>query len=133
LEVYAYNFFPLPSATQIQFSLQSPQLTSLPLVVLIVFIDGFIKPETPGSLREPAQTYLFPSNWLTLPISFGLLMSPWGGHAVFPNIYRDMRHPQKYKKALTVTFTFTVYSSFPLFLMNPSPNPHSPPSLTLPL
>ncbi|KAF4633213.1 hypothetical protein G7Y89_g4909 [Cudoniella acicularis] len=77
------------------------------IVVLIVFIDGFIKPHTPGSLREPAATYLFPSNWLTLPLSFGLLMSPWGGHSVFPNIYRDMRHPYKFKKSIKVTFTFT--------------------------
>jgi hypothetical protein len=78
------------------------------LVVLIVFVDGFIKPYTPGSLREPAETFLFPSNWLTLPLSFGLLMSPWGGHSVFPNIYRDMRHPHKFPKAVKVTFTFTV-------------------------
>ncbi|TVY65733.1 Vacuolar amino acid transporter [Lachnellula suecica] len=76
-------------------------------IVLIVFVDGFIKPHTPGSLREPATTYLFPSNWLTLPLSFGLLMSPWGGHSVFPNIYRDMRHPLKFKRAVKVTFTFT--------------------------
>jgi vesicular inhibitory amino acid transporter len=81
------------------------------VVVLIVFVDGFIKPHTPGSLREPATTYLFPSNWLTLPLSFGLLMSPWGGHSVFPNIYRDMRHPQKFKRAVKVTFSFTVSSS----------------------
>ncbi|TAQ85639.1 hypothetical protein B7494_g6038 [Chlorociboria aeruginascens] len=76
-------------------------------VVLIIFIDGFIKPHAPGSLREPAQTYLFPSNWLTLPLSFGLIMSLWGGHSVFPNIYRDMRHPSKFKKAVEVTFSFT--------------------------
>ncbi|KAH7321565.1 transmembrane amino acid transporter protein-domain-containing protein [Rhexocercosporidium sp. MPI-PUGE-AT-0058] len=76
-------------------------------IVSIVFIDGFYKPSTPGSLREPAKTYLFPSNWLTLPLSFGLLMSPWGGHSVFPNIYRDMRHPQKFGRAIKVTFTFT--------------------------
>ncbi|KAE8447382.1 hypothetical protein EG329_010796 [Mollisiaceae sp. DMI_Dod_QoI] len=76
-------------------------------IVSIVFADGFIKPHTPGSLREPAETYLFPSNWLTLPLSFGLLMSPWGGHSVFPNIYRDMRHPYKFQKAVKITFTFT--------------------------
>ncbi|PBP23887.1 transmembrane amino acid transporter [Diplocarpon rosae] len=76
-------------------------------VVSIVFIDGFYKPHAPGSLREPAKTYLFPNNWLTLPLSFGLLMSPWGGHSVFPNIYRDMRHPHKFKRAVKVTFTFT--------------------------
>lgn len=76
-------------------------------IVLIVFIDGFIKPHTPGSLREPATTYLTPQNWLTLPLSFGLLMSPWGGHSVFPSIYRDMRHPHKFHRAVKVTFTFT--------------------------
>jgi vesicular inhibitory amino acid transporter len=75
--------------------------------VIIVFVDGFIKPHTPGSLREPAATYLFPSNWLTIPLSFGLLMSPWGGHSVFPNIYRDMRHPHKFPKAIKTTFSFT--------------------------
>lgn len=55
-------------------------------VVLIVIVDGFFKQNTPGSLVEPAVTYLFPANWLTLPLSFGLLMSPWGGHGVFPNV-----------------------------------------------
>ncbi|KUI54326.1 Vacuolar amino acid transporter 1 [Cytospora mali] len=76
-------------------------------IVSIVIIDGFIKPHTPGSLLEPAATYLFPANWLTLPLSFGLLMSPWGGHGVFPNIYRDMRHPHKYGRAVRITFSFT--------------------------
>ena len=44
---------------------------------------------------------------MTLPLSFGLFMSPWGGHSVFPNIYRDMRHPAKYGQALTYTYNFT--------------------------
>jgi solute carrier family 32 (vesicular inhibitory amino acid transporter) len=56
------------------------------LVGLIVILDGLLKRTTPGSLIEPAATYLFPSNWLTLPLSFGLLMSPWGGHSIFPNV-----------------------------------------------
>lgn len=42
--------------------------------MILVFVDGFSKEHTPGSLREPAATYLFPSNWLTLPLSLGLLM-----------------------------------------------------------
>ncbi|KAK5629814.1 hypothetical protein RRF57_005529 [Xylaria bambusicola] len=75
---------------------------------IIVILDGLLKQTTPGSLIEPAITYLFPANWLTLPLSFGLLMSPWGGHSVFPNIYRDMRHPYKYKKALGYTWSFTL-------------------------
>lgn len=76
-------------------------------LVGIVIIDGLIKPHSPGSLREPARTYLFPEHWSTLPLSFGLLMSPWGGHSVFPSIYRDMRHPQKYGKSLWYTYSFT--------------------------
>lgn len=34
-------------------------------------------------------------------------MSPWGGHSVFPNIYRDMRHPYKYRRAVDITYFFT--------------------------
>lgn len=34
-------------------------------------------------------------------------MSPWGGHSVFPNIYRDMRHPYKYHHAVDITYAFT--------------------------
>ncbi|KAK8049259.1 Vacuolar amino acid transporter 1 [Apiospora phragmitis] len=76
-------------------------------IAIIVIVDGLLKPITPGSLIQPAITYIFPEDWLTLPLSFGLLMSPWGGHSVFPNIYRDMRHPYRYKEAVTITFTFT--------------------------
>jgi vesicular inhibitory amino acid transporter len=54
--------------------------------VVILVLDGLIKPTAPGSLIEPAKTYMFPANWLTLPLAFGLLMSPWGGHSVFPNV-----------------------------------------------
>lgn len=75
--------------------------------MVCVVVDGFIKPHQPGSLREPAKTYLFPENWATLPLSLGLLMSPWGGHSVFPNIYRDMRHPYKYNRGVNITYAFT--------------------------
>jgi vesicular inhibitory amino acid transporter len=34
-------------------------------------------------------------------------MSPWGGHSVFPNIYRDMRHPYKYRRGVDITYLFT--------------------------
>ncbi len=46
-------------------------------VVSILLLDGLIKPNSPGSLIEPAKTYMFPENWWALPLSFGLLMSPW--------------------------------------------------------
>ena len=76
-------------------------------IVLAVVVDGIIKPNAPGSLRSPMPQHLFPTNWGTLPLSFGLLMSPWGGHSVFPNIYRDMRHPYKYRRGVDITYSFT--------------------------
>jgi vesicular inhibitory amino acid transporter len=76
-------------------------------VTIAVWVDGLVKPTTPGSIIQPATQYLFPSNWLTIPLSFGLLMSPWGGHSVFPNIYRDMRHPYKYRRGVDITYIFT--------------------------
>ncbi|KAL1886368.1 hypothetical protein Plec18167_000298 [Paecilomyces lecythidis] len=82
-------------------------IVSCTSIVLIVIVDGLLKPRSPGSLLEPARTSVFPENWATLPLSFGLIMSPWGGHGVFPNIYRDMRHPQKYGKSLRTTYFFT--------------------------
>ncbi|KAF2158074.1 hypothetical protein K461DRAFT_29404 [Myriangium duriaei CBS 260.36] len=82
-------------------------IVSCTLIVLAVFVDGLIKPDAPGSLRNPMPTYLFPENWALVPVSLGLLMSPWGGHGVFPNIYRDMRHPYKYRGAVNVTYVIT--------------------------
>lgn len=78
-------------------------------IVVAVFVDGIIKPHALGSLREPATTYAFPLDWRTLPLAFGLLMAPWGGHSVFPNIYRDMRHPKKYTRAVNITYVFTYF------------------------
>ena len=34
-------------------------------------------------------------------------MSPWGGHGVFPSIYRDMRHPFRYRTGVNITYVFT--------------------------
>ncbi|KAE8359981.1 transmembrane amino acid transporter protein-domain-containing protein [Aspergillus caelatus] len=76
-------------------------------IIILICLDGLLKPNGPGSLHEPAKTSLFPNNWRTVPLSFGLIMSPWGGHGVFPNIYRDMRHPSKYGKSLWATYLFT--------------------------
>lgn len=76
-------------------------------IIILVFVDGLLKAHPPGSLRQPATTHLLPATWSTLPLSFGLLMSPWSGHSVFPNIYRDMRHPHKYPKAVNNTYIFT--------------------------
>lgn len=76
-------------------------------IVTIIFADSLIKPHTPGSVREPARTYAFPEDIKTIPLSLGLFMAPWGGHSVFPAVYKDMRHPQKYGRALKYTYIFT--------------------------
>jgi len=76
-------------------------------IIIIVFVDGLIKPQKPGSLREVSKTYPFPEDWRTIPLSLGLFMAPWGGHSVFPAIYKDMRHPQKYGRAVKYTYLFT--------------------------
>lgn len=76
-------------------------------LIVIVFFDGLYKPEAPGSLWSPEKTHLFPTNWMAVPLSIGIFMAPWGGHAVFPNIYRDMRHPQKYEGALKQVYKIT--------------------------
>ena len=44
------------------------------VVVILIFVDGALKAHSPGSLRDPAPTSLFPQRWSTLPLSFGLLM-----------------------------------------------------------
>ncbi|KHN97674.1 Amino acid transporter, transmembrane [Metarhizium album ARSEF 1941] len=74
-------------------------------IVCIVLVDGLVKQHSPGSLWEPATTYLLPSNWLSLPLAYGLMASPWGAHSVFPSIYRDMRHPRKWNKGVNITFS----------------------------
>ncbi|KAL9012630.1 MAG: hypothetical protein Q9173_002621 [Seirophora scorigena] len=43
-------------------------------IVILVSINGLMKGHFPGSLREPAPTHLFPDQWSTLPLSFGLFM-----------------------------------------------------------
>ena len=40
-------------------------------------------------------------------VDANLKSAPWGGHSVFPNIYRDMRHPYKYRKGVKITYSFT--------------------------
>lgn len=78
-------------------------------LVVIVFVDGLLKSTSPGSLLHPMHTWLWPQNWMAVPLSIGIFMAPWGGHAVFPNIYRDMRHPQKYVPCLVTTYQITFF------------------------
>src|SRR5205823_13375440 len=73
----------------------------------VVLIDGFTKLEPPGSLLKPMYTYLFPPNWMTLPLAFGLINSAFAGHAVFPSLYRDMAKPESYIHMVNYSYLIT--------------------------
>ncbi|KAK9235215.1 transmembrane amino acid transporter protein-domain-containing protein [Lipomyces kononenkoae] len=75
-------------------------------LVLIVLVDGLVKTTSPGSLWHVMPSSILPANWNAVPLSLGLLMAPWCGHSVFPNVYRDMRHPYKFQRCLTVSYSF---------------------------
>lgn len=78
----------------------------------VVFLDGLTYTESPGSLINPADTNLLPPSIFNLPIVFGLVMAGFSGHAVFPNIYREMKEPKQFSKMLNISYTatFILYS-----------------------
>lgn len=75
--------------------------------VFIVTCCGFYKNTSPGSLLNPMETRLWPSSFENFCLSIGLLSACWGGHAVFPNLKTDMRHPSKFKDCLKQTYKIT--------------------------
>ncbi|KAI8996919.1 transmembrane amino acid transporter protein-domain-containing protein [Pilobolus umbonatus] len=76
-------------------------------LTMVILYDGFTKPTAPGSLIEFADTSILPSNWLSVPLSFGLIMAGFAGHAVFPTIYRDMQNPKEFKQMVNYTYYVT--------------------------
>ncbi|KAG1115956.1 hypothetical protein G6F42_013817 [Rhizopus arrhizus] len=81
-------------------------------LVIIVLYDGLSKEQRPGSLFDPMDTEIVPNDISNLPLSFGLIMSGFAGHAVFPSIYRDMENPKKYNHMVNITYQITavIYS-----------------------
>ncbi|CDR45624.1 CYFA0S19e01068g1_1 [Cyberlindnera fabianii] len=76
-------------------------------VVILVFASGLLKQTTPGSLIELAQTNMYPNTIADALIAIGILMAPFGGHAIFPNLKVDMRHPYKFQECLKITYSIT--------------------------
>lgn len=74
-------------------------------ILTTLVVAGLTKGEAPGSLLELAPTSTIPYDWRALPASIGIFMAPWGGHSIVPAVYKDMRHPQKYNKALKYTYS----------------------------
>ncbi|KAG1150768.1 hypothetical protein G6F37_002029 [Rhizopus arrhizus] len=79
-------------------------ILSIISLLCIILYDGLTKPSTPGSLHDPADTTIFPEKWLEVPLSFGLIMSGFAGHAVFPSIYHDMQNQKEYKKMVNYSY-----------------------------
>jgi len=76
-------------------------------VIGITFLSGITKITSPGSLREFAPTNLYPETLADALIAIGILMAPFGGHAIFPSLKVDMRHPYKFQECLKITYTVT--------------------------
>lgn len=82
-------------------------ITSTIGTVVIIALCGLAKREAPGSLIDRMPTELWPESFRNLCLSIGLLSACWGGHAVFPNLKSDMRHPAKFKDCLKTTYKIT--------------------------
>lgn len=78
--------------------------------VFIVTCCGIYKNTKPGSLLNPMETKLWPTSFDDFCLSIGLLSACWGGHAVFPNLKTDMRHPYKFKDCLKQTYKITSFT-----------------------
>ncbi|CAG8827816.1 23132_t:CDS:2, partial [Gigaspora rosea] len=72
-------------------------IVSAIILVFVVIIDGITRNEQPGSLFNPMKTELWPTDWNSLPFS----------HSVFPSIYLDMQTPDKYQKAISISYSFS--------------------------
>ncbi|KAG0739348.1 hypothetical protein G6F57_003181 [Rhizopus arrhizus] len=79
-------------------------IMSILCLLCVILYDGLTKPNAPGSLMEPADTRMLPARWLDVPLSFGLIMAGFAGHAVFPTIYHDMENPKEYKRMVNSTY-----------------------------
>ncbi|KAG2350551.1 hypothetical protein BDR05DRAFT_954654 [Suillus weaverae] len=79
------------------------------LIILVIFIDGFSKPDAPGSLWSPAATSWGTGSTTELGIAFGLLMAGFSGHAVIPSLARDMVDPSQFDNMINWAFVVTTF------------------------
>ncbi|KAF9015332.1 transmembrane amino acid transporter protein-domain-containing protein [Cyathus striatus] len=79
-------------------------IVSTVLLILVIFIDGISKKETPGSLWDPAPSNFGVQNLNNLGIAFGLFMASFSGHAVIPSLARDMIDPGEFDRMINWAF-----------------------------
>ncbi|CAK9442026.1 uncharacterized protein LODBEIA_P58180 [Lodderomyces beijingensis] len=99
-----FTFLPLPILSI--FSLLG--ILSTISITLLVMLCGLLKQSSPGSLIHAMPTNLWPSSTANLLLAVGILMAPFGGHAIFPNLKSDMRHPYKFTRSLRYTYFITL-------------------------
>ncbi|TYJ56624.1 hypothetical protein B9479_002716 [Cryptococcus floricola] len=74
------------------------------LVAILIF-TGLATPTSPGSIWHPAPTDLWPVHGpVKFGLSFGLLISGFGGHFLVPNLIRDMKHPEQGERVCEVGY-----------------------------
>lgn len=78
-------------------------LSTLVLILSIV-TDSFLKTTAPGSIRDPMPTSWGVEDWEKVPLSFGLLMSGFAGHAVLPSLARDMAEPEHFDRMVDTAY-----------------------------
>lgn len=103
-----FTFMPLPILSI--FSLFG--ILSTISITLLVLVCGLLKQTSPGSLIEVMPTNIWPKSYSDLFLAIGILMAPFGGHAIFPNLKSDMRHPYKFTSTLKVTYSITLLTDF---------------------
>lgn len=74
---------------------------------MLIGVSGCLKAERPGSLLNPMQTNMYPKSFIDFFFALGLYLAPWGGHATFPEIYRDQLYPQTYDQSMKYSFSFS--------------------------
>ncbi|KAI3406301.2 hypothetical protein KGF56_000781 [Candida oxycetoniae] len=81
-------------------------------IISVIITCGFLLRQSPGSLLDFAPTDVYPKSLPNLLFSLGVFMAPWGGHPVFPELFRDMRHPKKFSNTSNVSFSVTFLLDF---------------------
>lgn len=89
-------------------------IVAISVMVVLIFVCGFITTEQPGSLLNPMTLNLLPKDgsFANVMLSIGLFMAPWGGHPVFPELYSDLKHKYKYHSNCHYSFSLTVLIDF---------------------
>lgn len=99
-----FTFLPLPILSI--FSLLG--IVSTISITLLVLLCGVLKPDSPGSLISTMPSNMWPQSTPDFLLAIGILMAPFGGHAIFPNLKSDMRHPERFTESLSTTYTITL-------------------------